>query len=529
MGRIAVVLAFLTISTSAAWAAPHGVRLTYAGDPTSTIAVSWTSSDAGSTEIIYGTDMANLDQSLTAQQAFVQPAPLSNSFTATLTGLAPNTTYFYRVGKAGDYRPSAASDPYQFTTRSSDACAPSTFILIGDNRADTDGVGASPLWPDILAEAMAHEPDFFVNTGDMVKNGEDPVEWVGFIDASESGWALVPSILTIGNHDDMDDNGPGAYYSQLFGLPTNSQNTWENYYSIDIGSVHFVSLDSNLRGTELADMVAWLSADLAATTQPFKIVFFHHAIYSRGNHYTGEEDSGLLNKTLIPVFDAHDVDFVFNGHSHNYERYAPQVGVDPDWDPNATPRAWPAGNGAAFAPGVAVPDGATGTTYMVSGGAGALTTEIAGIECIDAGCTLCLGLFPLGDCEGEVWARDKETTAFYDGAHNYAVFSVADGVVEVEVWSTDAGNVSSAARIDWFTMTSPEAVAGCATAGDPDAGPGGGTPDAGPGPGSIDAAPGGSAGGDDAGGCGCRSSGSGGGAVLLALVALVAVRRRRPA
>jgi uncharacterized protein (TIGR03382 family) len=514
------------VGVGAADAAPHGVRLTYSGDPATTIAISWTSTSAAENTVLYGTSATDLTQTLVAQQTFAQGAPLTSSATATLSGLAPATTYFYRVGIAGNYQPPVGQPPFQFTTLSDDPCAPFTFVLIGDNRADFDGVGAAPVWSEILDETLVHAPAFFVNTGDMVKNGEDPTEWAGFIDDSEKGWALVPSILTIGNHDDQDDNGPGSLYSQLFELPTNSANGWENYYSVDAGPIHFVSLDSNARGTELTQMAAWLSADLAGTTQPWKMVFFHHAIYSRGNHFTGEESSGLLNKTLIPIFDQHDVDFVFNGHSHNYERYAPTVGVDPAWDGSATPRAFPAGNGAAFPPGSMVPDGATGTTYLVAGGAGALTTEVAGIECIDAGCTLCLGLFPIGDCDGDVWARDKTGTAVYEGKHNYVVFRVDGGTIEADMHTTNAGNSGSGAIGDSFAMTSADIAQQCATAGVPDAGPGPGAIDAATDP-PADADTGPGIDGAEAGGCCGTGSGDAPGALALCGLVLLALRRRR--
>jgi len=519
--RWGLVCIGLLVHVAVAEAAPRGVRLTYAGDPATSMAVSWNSAAAGDDQVIYGTSPATLDQGVTAQQTFAIGAELGTGFSAVLTGLQPATTYYYRVGSAGNYHPAESVEPFSFTTLSDDPCAPFTFVLIGDNRADLDGM-TSPVWPDILAEAMAKSPAFFVNTGDMVKNGNATVEWSGFIDDSESGWALVPSILTLGNHDNMDDNGPGALYSQLFELPSNDANGWENYYAIDIGPIHFVSLDANARGTELTQMAGWLAADLAETSKPFKMVFFHHAIYSRGNHYTGEEDSGLLNKTLIPVFDANDVDFVFNGHSHNYERYAPTIGVDPDWDSTATPRSFPVGQGSAFPPGATLPHGATATTYLVSGGAGALTTEVAGIECIDAGCTLCISPFALGDCDADVWDRDKDGMAFYEGKHNFTVFRVDGLRVEAEVWTTEAGNLGGGGDVvDSFVMTSGDQL-DCGAA-PPDAGPGNPGDDAGGNPGADAGGPGG---GSPAGGC-CDASGGAVGSLLLAALVLAVVLRRR--
>src|SRR5512134_3464128 len=97
------------LSTPAA-AAPHGVRLTYFDDPATTMAVSWNSNVAGDSEITYGTSPTALDQTATATSV-TQPAPLGRSFTAKLTGLTPDTTYYYRV--AG--YPAAGDPPLSFT------------------------------------------------------------------------------------------------------------------------------------------------------------------------------------------------------------------------------------------------------------------------------------------------------------------------------------------------------------------------------------------------------------------------------
>ncbi len=523
----------------AAAAAPHGTRLSYYGDPATTIAVSWNSDAVGDDQLIYGTSAAALTSTLQATRT-AQPAPLSNSFTAKLTGLSPRTTYYYRVGNpGGSLRPPAGSPPFQFTTRSADPCAPFKFVLIGDNRADTDGVGAAALWKNILGEAMAHSPDFFVNTGDMVKNGERADEWVNFIDDSEVGWAYVPSLLTMGNHDEDQVIGDQAIYNQLYEHPRNSVTSTEDYYSLDVGPVHFASINtqfSNPAATDMTQMVSWLDADLAATSKIWKIVFFHKAIYSRGNHTTGEENAAALNKHLVPIFDNRDVDLVFNGHSHDYERYAPSVGVDTAF--GGSGRNFPAGNGATFRGGGAVPDGTTGTTYMVSGGAGALTTEFMGFSCIDPVCTYCSG-FNI-NCDAAVYNKDVAGTVVYDGRHNFAVFTVNGDLVTAEVWATAAGNSGGAQKLDSFTMTNATA---CGSPPLPDGGtalPDGATPDgasaapdaSGPAPDSASLAPDAAApGGKSSSGCGCRTTGRGSSGALLLIVAaiLAALFRSRDA
>ena len=56
--------------------------------------------------------------------------------------------------------------------------------------------------------------------------------------------------------------------------------------------------------------------DLFVSDRPFTCVYFHNPVYSSGAH------GSTLYLRLIwkPIFDYFDVDIVFNGHDHNYER-----------------------------------------------------------------------------------------------------------------------------------------------------------------------------------------------------------------
>lgn len=506
----ALLTLILVGAPAIAAAAPHGVRLTYYDDPATTLAVSWNSDAAGDTAITYGTSPTALTQTATAA-VIDQPAPLNHSFTAKLAGLAPATTYYYKVGGY------PSGDPLSFHTMPADPCTPFRFVLIGDNRQDL-GDGANPTWGAILAETLPFSPDFYVNTGDMVLDGNTPAQWSSFMDMSEPGWALVPSILTMGNHDEGDSHGDGALYNQLYELPRNPDGV-EDWYSIDIGPIHFVSLNSQFSdpaSPELAEEVAFLDADLAATQQPWKIVFFHKAIYTRGNHRTGEENNGALNAAFIPVFDAHHVDFVFNGHSHNYERYAPSTGVDTKFGGGG--RTLPAGPGATLP--AMLPDGTTGTTYVVSGGAGALTTDILGFTCLDAACTFCTG-FNI-NCDQAVFDEDHTANVVYEGKHNFAIVDVDRDMMSFEVKTTVAGNIGGGTTVETFSMHKASFGLSCgapavdARPGD-DAGPGG--PDA--------SGPGGT--GDGGGCCGVGGGGAAGSVTLSILVGAIVLRRRRRA
>ena len=85
--------------------------------------------------------------------------------------------------------------------------------------------------------------------------------------------------------------------------------------------VQFFAIDS----VSLDDaQVSWLDRQLSESKAEWKIVFFHHPIYSSGRYAAS---SAARRATLEHVLIEHQVDVVFAGHEHLYERMAPQSGV----------------------------------------------------------------------------------------------------------------------------------------------------------------------------------------------------------
>ena len=114
---------------------------------------------------------------------------------------------------------------------------------------------------------------------------------------------------TIGNHDmDTDRARPMLDY---FELPGN-----ERYYNFTWGPVEFFALDSDSRepdGVGMSSVQAqWFQAQIAGSTQPWQVVFFHHPPYSSGMH-------GSVDWMRWP-FAAWGADVILAGHDHTYER-----------------------------------------------------------------------------------------------------------------------------------------------------------------------------------------------------------------
>ena len=87
------------------------------------------------------------------------------------------------------------------------------------------------------------------------------------------------------------------------------------------GGVRFYVLDSRSFDP---DQLLWLQKGLAQTGSRWRIVYFHHPIYTSGRYQTGAR---TLRRVLEPYLVEGDVDIVLSGHEHFYERILPQHGI----------------------------------------------------------------------------------------------------------------------------------------------------------------------------------------------------------
>ncbi|MTI31624.1 metallophosphoesterase, partial [Xanthovirga aplysinae] len=114
---------------------------------------------------------------------------------------------------------------------------------------------------------------------------------------------------SLGNHDYYTTNAQP--YLDYFDLPGN-----ERYYDFILGEIHFFAVNSNdeepdgIRST--SRQARWLQDELASSNATWKIVYFHHAPYSSGNHGN--------NSDMQWPFADWGADAVIAGHDHHYER-----------------------------------------------------------------------------------------------------------------------------------------------------------------------------------------------------------------
>jgi hypothetical protein len=129
-----------------------------------------------------------------------------------------------------------------------------------------------------------------------------------------------------GNHEYMTRDA--APYFDYFGAAAGMRGS--GYYSFDLGGWHIVAVNSNcsrVRGCGAGSpQERWLRSDLAASTRRCTLAFWHHPLFSSGQH------GGFRSmRALWDALYAAGAEIVLSGHDHDYERFAPQTssgGVD---------------------------------------------------------------------------------------------------------------------------------------------------------------------------------------------------------
>lgn len=352
-------------------ASPKFVRLSYSDNPATSISIAWNTDVVTETIVKYGKSSGNYTNVATGTSFRARDA-LNYIHEVTITGLDSDTTYYYIVGsnsdgfsKEGTFKTGPVEDNY---------CSEFSFVFLGDNRPDPT-FGGGENWPQILSQAAAHNPDFFINGGDLVIDGEEIDQWVKFLGWTEPAASRIPLMPTLGNHDTGPGSGDQAIYNQIFVLPRSTGNygsNTEDFYYFTFGNAIFVALSTETfseGSIPFERQACWLDEVLTNNPKKWKFVYYHRPSYTKNvvfdiSHPPNEKKQ---NAALVPVFDKHHVDIVFTSHNHWYERYEPSACANNGKADSDQPCSVGANNFDK------------GTVFVVSGGAGAFT--IPGMLC----------------------------------------------------------------------------------------------------------------------------------------------------
>jgi hypothetical protein len=218
-----------------------------------------------------------------------------------------DTDYVYAVGNGETF-----SDTYDFKAQDPEGF---NFIFVGDPQigasGDTDSDAEGWRAAVTAATAKFETANFILSAGDQVEESTSDSHYDGFFSAEEL--TSIPFSPAIGNHDTNE------LYAYHFNVPNESE-----LGSTDGGGDYWFAYDNtlfmvlNTNNSSALSHSEFMAQAIEANPEAFwKVVVFHHSLYSSARHVSTMNDR---RTTMAPLMDEYDIDIVLAGHDHFYAR-----------------------------------------------------------------------------------------------------------------------------------------------------------------------------------------------------------------
>jgi hypothetical protein len=162
-------------------------------------------------------------------------------------------------------------------------------------------------------------PGTVYTTGDNAYESGTPTEFANCYDPTW-GRHKARTRPAPGNHEYKTPGASG--YFGYFGARAGAKS--RGYYAYDLGRWRVYALNSMCEKVggcgPTSPMLTWLKNDLAANPRACALAYFHHPLFSSGEH----GNQAKMRPTWNALYAA-DTEVVLNGHDHDYERFAPQT------------------------------------------------------------------------------------------------------------------------------------------------------------------------------------------------------------
>ncbi|MEI7802128.1 MAG: LamG-like jellyroll fold domain-containing protein [Bacteroidota bacterium] len=289
------------------------------------IVVRWRTDIATDSKVSFGTTYGNYTTSI------VNPT-VTTEHVLQLNNLFPATKYYYRIGNSNTVLQGDVEN-YFSTSPVAGTVTPVRIWALGDFGAGT--TIESQVRDAYLTYTGSTYTNLFIWLGDNAyENGTDAQYQTNVFGYFGNQFKHFPVMPAPGNHEynnvgylsttALTTNWP---YFDNFNMPTAAEaggvaSGSEKYYSYNYANIHFITLDSYGAMNNLGSpMYTWLQNDLAANTQRWTIVYFHHSPYTMGSHNSDTEQELInMRQNINPLLEQYHVDLVLNGHSHVNER-----------------------------------------------------------------------------------------------------------------------------------------------------------------------------------------------------------------
>lgn len=310
---------------------PEQLRLSLTGNHEE-MTVSWIANNDLSAYIRYGKSGVMNNTKLAKVSTFNNGGWVGYTYTVTLNGLEPHTKYTYIVG-SDEFGWSEPSEFKTFTNKNF-ADLKVRLAITGDLGATIEGEDTIKRLADL---ASSHYVNSILHSGD-----------IGYADGIQRIWdkfgrmiqpisRFVPYMVAAGNHEIavvslLDLETFTERWFMPFAMNSSKYDEKPYFYSIDYGPVHAITLNTEhpLNYPYLSDIqLQWLENDLIKANQvrhirPWIIVHFHRPMYCTSTRTLQCYDFGeILKSYLEDIFAKYQVDIVFSGHLHYYERTWP--------------------------------------------------------------------------------------------------------------------------------------------------------------------------------------------------------------
>ena len=320
--------------------------------------ISWLTNDNCFSHVAYGNNNKSLDNIIygtaSSYDFYYNKKYYKSGYIhhVLLTDLEPLTTYYYQCG---DFMIQDISDIMYFKT----------LPKIGDKKMIIFGV-LGDIGQTINSVStinhLINEPniDMILHAGDLSYADCEQTLWDSYGEMIEPLSSFVPWMVSPGNHE-IEFNGTD--YMNLFtafekryrmpyakpaifgdvimkssinpktGMPyctpsifQTEYNYGNSFYSFESGLAHIIYLNPYTNSSPTSLQYNWLQNDLALvnrTVTPWIIVVMHCPWYSSNVNHYADSQTILMRESMEDMFYQYNVNIVFNGHVHDYERTYP--------------------------------------------------------------------------------------------------------------------------------------------------------------------------------------------------------------
>jgi len=305
MKKLFIIFLLLVCYASITDAATRRYRISFNGNPSTSVTIGWDQPTGTSPTVYFGTtDFGTAWASYPLNQTpqISNTSRGMNNQLCTITGLSPNTVYYFVIRDS-----EGTSNRFSFKTIPDDPTIRLNVAMGGDTRS----VSTARRNGNLMMTKL--RPQVIMFGGDYTDN-DGNAQWQEWMDdwqlSIASDGRMFPLVNTLGNHE----GGGDAVLTDLFGTPSmGAAHTY--YYGLTFGGSLFRMYTLNSETTAGGAQETWLKNDLAATGNSvnWKFSQYHRCIRP---HEAGKSNQDNMYNAWAQAFYDYDVRLVHESDAH---------------------------------------------------------------------------------------------------------------------------------------------------------------------------------------------------------------------